>query len=279
MRLLFLFLLILAAGNAIAQGAHSPLSSLYTGIGTYSKHFKDAFSVTSNQATLADFEHSAAGIYGEQRFGVKELRTMSASLVFPVRYGGMGVHINHLGDNKFNNTQLGLAYGRKLGSRVNLGVQFNYHSMRIAGYGNISNITAEIGTIWQVSKKLQLGLHLNNLAGGIAGKRKTEKLPTVYKMGLGYEVSDQFYLSIETVKEENRPVMIKADMQYQFAGQFFTRMRVMTETGQFALGAGYAFKKCRLELISSFHPQLRFTPAILLLFRFNPHKEENKISE
>lgn len=279
MRLLSLVLLALAAGNAAAQTAHSPLKSLYTGIGTYSKHFTDAFSVATNQAVLADFEHSTVGIYGEQRFGIKELQTMATSLVLPVRSGAIGVNIHQLGDAKFSNTQLGLAYGRKLGKRVNLGVQFNYHTIRIASYGNTGIITAEIGTIWQVSEKLQLGLHLNNPAGGIAGKQKAEKLPTVYKMGLGYEVSRQFYLSIETTKQEDRPVIINADMQYQFAGQFFARMRVLTETGQFAAGVGYAFKKFRMELISSFHPQLGFTPAILLLFRFNPHKEENKISE
>jgi hypothetical protein len=279
MRLLFLFLLILAGRMAVAQSAHSPVSSLYTGIGTYSKHFTDAFSVTNNQAVLPDFEYSTAGIYGEQRFGVKELQTVSASLVFPVRSGGMGVQIRHLGNTRFSNTQFGLAYGRKLGSRVNLGVQFNYHFVRIAGYGNIGNITAEIGTIWQVSKKIQIGLHLNNPTGGIARKHQTEQLPAIYKMGIGYEVSDQFYLSIETIREENRPIIIKADMEYQFAGQFFTRMRIMTETGQFAVGAGYALKKCRLEFISSFHPQLRFTPAILILFPFNSQKKEHKVSE
>ncbi len=279
MRPLFFFLLILVGRNAAAQGVHSPLTNAYTGIGTYSKHFTDAFSVIGNQAVLADFDHSVAGIYGEQRFGLKELRTISASVAFPVRSGGIGANIRYLGDSKFNNAQFGLAYGRKLGSRVNVGVQFNYYSMRIAGYGNTSILTAEIGTLWQVSKKLQVGLHLNNPTGGKSGKQQAERLPTVFKMGLGYEASDQFYLSIEITKEESRPVMINADMQYQFAGQFFARMRVITETGQFAAGIGYEYKKCRLELVSSFHQQLGFTPAILLLFRFNTTREENNIPE
>jgi hypothetical protein len=273
MRVFFLIILLSYAGNVPAQMSRTHLSIPYTGIGTYSKNFNDAFSAINNQASLANYKQSAAGIYSERRFLLKELSSVAASIVIPSKAGGIGINAHYSGDVHFNNNQIGLAYARRLNEQVSLGIQFNYNNMRIAGYGNHSTVTFEIGGLWQVTQKIRMGLHVYNPVGGKFGKQQQEKLPAIYTMGMGYEASDNFFIGAEIIKEENQPVAVNAGMQYQFSQQFFARAVVSAATGQFAAGLGLKWKRCKVELISSRHQQLGFTPALILLFHFKNKTE------
>ena len=54
--------------------------------------------------------------------------------------------------------RLGLAYGRKLGSKIDVGAQFNYNGIRIAEYGNAAALSFEIGVIMHLTDKLHTGI-------------------------------------------------------------------------------------------------------------------------
>jgi hypothetical protein len=269
MRYLVFLLLLATSGMVAGQTVHSSLSAPYTRIGTYSKHFTDAFSSVANQGSLAGSSATTAGIYTERKFLLKELSSFLAAVVVPVRQGGIGLNVQYAGNTDFNRSKMGLAYARKLDEKISLGVQFNYHTIRVSSYGNSGVVTVELGTLWQLNKNLRAGIHVYNPLGGKFGKQATEKLAAVYTMGLGYEASDKFFLSTEIVKEEDLPVTVNAGLQYQFATQFFIRAGILTATGVYLAGAGFKKKGYRLEMVSSFHPQLGFTPGVLLLFQFN----------
>ena len=127
----------------MSQTVRRPISSPYLGFGAYSNHHLDVFSFESNQATLAKLNHASAGIYGEKRFFLKELSFYDVAAVIPTRSGNFGLDARYYGFADYNETQLGLAYGRNLGSQIDVGVQFNYYGVRVAGYGNASTINFE----------------------------------------------------------------------------------------------------------------------------------------
>jgi hypothetical protein len=56
------------------------------------------------------------------------------------------------------------------------------------------------------------------------GKNDEEKLASVYSMGIGYDASEKFFMSIEIEKEENKPVNVNAGLQYKFLSQLLTRI-------------------------------------------------------
>jgi hypothetical protein len=136
---------------------------------------------------------------------------------------------------------MGLAYARKLGSKVDIGVQFNYNGIQVSGYGNSSAINFEIGTIFHLTDKLHAGVHAYNPVGGKYGKNSEEKLASVYTVGLGYEASDKFFISAEIEKEENHPVNINGGIQYKFLPQLMARAGIATNTSQ--VYAGLVFLK------------------------------------
>ncbi len=264
-RILFFFCILLI-NSTKAQVLRRPIAATYTGLGAYSINHNDAFSFTANQASLAQTTSLSAGLYGERRFMLQELSSYSAVVVVPTSSGGFGVKANYNGFTDFNETQIGLAYGRKLGSKLDIGAQFNYNSVRINTYGNSAAIGFEVGTVFHLSEKLHTGLQVSNPLGGKYGKNQTEKLSSLYSFGIGYDASKKFLVSVEVQKEEDQPVNVNAGFQYKIIPQLLVRAGLSSATSSVWAGAGIAIKNLRLDIVAGYHPQLGVTPGILLLF-------------
>lgn len=275
MRSKFAFIVLLAIGSisSNSQTLRRPVAAPYIGLGAYSFNHVDAFSFISNQASLAQIKNAAAGVYGERKFMLNELANYNAAIALPTHSGNFGLKAAYSGFSEYNETQIGLAYARKLGSKIDIGVQFNYNGIRVAGYGSASAISFEAGTIFHLSEKLHTGFHVNNPVGGKFGKDQQEKLPSVYTVGLGYDASEKFFFSAEVIKEEDQPVNVNAGLQYKFIPQLLARAGVSSSTSSVWLGLGLSFKSFRLDVTTSYHPQLGLSPGLLLLFNFN--KKEN----
>lgn len=242
----------------------------YTGFGAYSLNHADLFSFTANQASLAQLKNSAAGVYAERRFLLSELNNYTAALGLTTNSGNFGLKANYSGFTDYNEIQLGLAYGRKLGSKLDIGAQVNYNSIRIPnGYGNASAVSFELGTVWHISDRLHTGVHVSNPVGGKFGKDQQEKLSSVYEWGIGYDASEKFLVSAEIQKEEDRPVNVNAGLQYKFIKQLLVRAGMSSATSSAWLGLGLTIKSFRLDITTGYHPQLGITPGILMLFNFN----------
>jgi hypothetical protein len=253
-----------------SQITRRPVASPYIGLGAYSISHADVFSFTSNQASLAQLKNISAGVYGERRFLLSELNYYTAAVALPTSSGNFGIQTGYFGFSDYKETQIGLAYGRKLGSKLDIGVQFDFNSLQIAGYGNSSAINFQIGTIMHLSEKLHAGFHAYNPVGGKFGKDNQEKLASVYTAGMGYEASEKFFVSAEIQKEENKPVSVNAGMQYKFLQQLLVRGGISSATSVVYAGVGLQLKSFRLDITTSHHPQLGVTPGLMLVFSSKP---------
>lgn len=271
----FLILLfILCYSCASAQTVRRPIAAFYTGLGTYSINHVDVFSFTNNQASLAQMKSVAAGVYGERRFMLDELSLYQLAIAVPTKSGNFGVKAGYYGFSEYNESQIGLAYARNLGTKLDVGLQFNYNGVQVSGYGNASAVSFEIGTILHLTDKLNAGIHAYNPVGGKFGKNAEEKLASVYTIGLGYEASDKFFVSAEIEKEENQPVNINAGMQYRFLSQLMARAGIATNTSNVYAGVGLFLKTFHIDVVASYHPQLGITPGLLLIYNSNKKVNE-----
>lgn len=259
-----------------AQTVSTPSAMRYTGIGTYSRHFTDAFSISSNQAALCNLQTPQVGIFTERRFMLQELNFISAVLALPFQNSGVGFTVNHFGFTSYSETMIGVAYGKKLGKKVDIGVQFNYNTVSIAGYGDASAVSIEIGSILHFTDKLTGGIHLYNPSGSKYDKNAPQSILPVCTMGMGYEDGDHFFASIEIAKEQGQPVNVNAGLHYAFYKQFFLRCGIATGVNNSFAGIGIKWSVCRMDLFISYHPQLGFTPALALIFSL---KQQSTTSE
>ena len=249
-----------------AQTLRRPVAASYTGFGAYSLNHVDVFSFAANQASLAQLKSTSVGVYSERRFLLSELNNYTAVIGLPTKSGNFGLKANYAGFSDYNETQLGLAYARKLSNKIDVGLQFNYNSIRINTYGNASAISFEAGTVLHITEKLHAGLHINNPVGGKFGKDQQEKLSSVYGFGLGYDASEKFLVSLEIEKEEDQPVNVNAGFQYKLISQLLVRAGMSSATSSAWLGLGLTVKSFRLDVTTSYHPQLGITPGLMLLY-------------
>ena len=272
-KILLLLLLFFWFNQLTAQSLRYSLAQPYISLSAYSQKQNDPLSFTGNQAALAQSKSAGIGVFGERRFLLRETSVYTLGASLPTRLGNFGIQINYAGFKNFTENKIGLAYARKLGKLIDVGVQFNYYGYRIPAYGNASTINFEIGAMLHLTDKLNAGLHVYNPVGGKLGKNSNEKLAAAYKIGLGYDASDRFFISSEIIKEEDKAVNIIAGLQYQFAKQFFAKAGFISGSTTAYAGAGIAWKNLRLDISASYHPQLGFSPGILLIMNFKSKKE------
>ena len=267
--LLSLPLTILLIGiTANCQNLHRPILASYTGLGAYSITNTDVFSFTANQASLAQLKTASAGVFAEKRFLLNELNNYTAAVGVPTQSGNFGLKAGYYGFSDYNETQVGLAYARKLGHKIDIGAQFNYNGISMAGYGSDAAVSFEIGTVLHLTERLHAGAHFNNPVGGEFGKEQDEKLASVYTFGMGYEASEKFFVSTEIMKEEDQAVNVNLGLQYKFLSTVLARAGMSTNTSTAWLGIGLTLKSFRIDVTTAYHPQLGITPGVLLLFNF-----------
>ncbi len=257
-----------------AQTVRQPLSSMYPGIGAYSKNMADAFSMIVNPAALSNVKSSGVGVYGERRFLLSALNQYTAAGVFTTQSGNFGVQADYFGYSNYNETQLGLGYARSLGSKVDIGVKFNYFNLRLPVYGNASTFHFEAGVVMHLSDKLHAGFSVFNPVGGVLNKQTKEKIAAVYRGGFGYEASERFFITAEIIKEENKNVGVNAAFQYALVKQFLLRGGINTLNSQPFVGAGIKMGQLRLDVAVNYHPQLGVSPAVMFLFNFKQQNDE-----
>ncbi|MEP7144281.1 MAG: hypothetical protein ABI707_15460 [Ferruginibacter sp.] len=248
----------------ISQSLRQPVSAIYPGLGAYSTKHTDVFSFVNNQAALAQLKDPAAGIYGERRFLLEAMSLYAVAIAIPSKMGNFGVNIKYAGFKNFNENQIGLAYARSLGSKVDIGIQFNYYGYHVPSYTSANTIDFEIGAMVHLTNQLNIGIHAYNPVGGSFAKT-AEKLTAAYTVGLGYDVSDIFFMSAEIMKEEDAPVNVNAGIQYRLAKRFFARAGISSASSVVYGGAGVSWKNLRLDVSGSYHPQLGWSPGLLLV--------------
>lgn len=266
-------LLILSTNELNSQSLRYNISMPYSSLGAYSSRQSDPFGFTGNQAALAGVESAGAGVWSERRFMLTETSVYGLAAAVPTKMGNFGLQLNYSGFRNFNDNKIGLAYARRLGKFLDLGIQFNYYGYRIPQYGNASAINFETGVIMHFTEKFHGGLHVYNPAGSKTGKAGDEKLAAAYKIGFGYDATGDFFMSTEIVKEENKPVNVVGGIQYRFMKKFFARAGFSSETGNAFGGAGVGWQNVRIDAAVSHHPQLGFSPGILFIANFKKEKK------
>ena len=266
--IILLFLEVLQSYFAIGQSLRYSTGMPYLNLSAYSTKQTDPFSFTGNQAALAKTNSAGVGIYGERRFLLAENSLFGIAATVPTKLGNFGLQVNYAGFQNFNEQKAGLAYGKSLGDKVDIGIQFNYYGYKIPAYQNGSSVNFEGGAIFHFSEKLNAGIHVYNPVGGTIDKTNNEKLAAVYKFGLGYDASEDFYVSTEIVKEEDQPINVTGGFQYRFKQQFFTRAGFRSDNNTGYAGVGFLYNKLRIAVAASFHPQLGVSPALLLIYNF-----------
>lgn len=247
-----------------AQLLQSPVASAYANTGIGSRRHIDVFTVTANPAVLAQLQHTSVALYHERRFLLNELANTILAAGFATSSGNFGIIIRHAGFSAYSESQASLLHARRVGTKMDAGVQFNYTTTRVGSYGSSAAIGFELASSWQLSEKMQAGVHIGNYFS--PGKQNVERQPFRYTTNWGYEASEKFFVGVTVNKEQYQPVDVQVALQYKLGSIWIARTGISSATSSMWAGAGLCWKRSRLDFVTGYHPQLGITPGIVLFF-------------
>ena len=230
----------------------------------------DIWSIHHNQAGLAFLSKPTAGLYFENRYGISELGIQSAAFALPVKSGTFGTSITHFGYSTYNETKVGFSFAKKFGDAFSAGIQFDYINVHLPeDYGNKGSIIVEAGFIARPITNLSIGAHVYNPTRTKLADYTDERIPTIFRVGAGYNFSERFALNVETEKDLENDVRFKTGLEYMVVEKLFLRTGIATSPNQNYFGIGYEIKNFKADLSFSTNPVLPMSSHISLVYSFN----------
>jgi hypothetical protein len=277
MKQLLLFVFILALNLSLrAQTSDFPVGARSAGMANTSVCLTDIWAVHHNQAALVGLEQAGVGAYYENRFLIFNLNLQGATAVLPTpRVGVFGLTYERFGNNLYNQSRVGLAYGKRLWKFLSVGLQLSYLNTHIAeNYGSRHSFIAEIGLLSQVTPRLRIGFHAFNLTRTKLADAYDERVPMNFRLGAQYDFSKKVRLAVEGEKDLELPAVFKLGVEYFPADVFAIRVGVGTAPFHADFGLGLRLKFLHFDIAGSIHPVLGFSPKASLAYRFNVFKKK-----
>ncbi|MDR0714282.1 MAG: hypothetical protein LBF89_08510 [Bacteroidales bacterium] len=253
--------------NDTAGNDNFPLGARSAGVATASVTYTDIWSSANNQAGLAGLEKTTGSFYYENRWNVKGLAIHAGSVAMPVKSTVIGINYRHFGYTQYSETKIGLAVAKQLWEKIALGVQMDYfHTYYAYDYGRFNVLSAEIGLLCEPVDRLMVGIHLFNVVNSKQKANPDERIPTVMRFGLAYNIRDVATVSVETEKDLRMKAIFKAGLEFVPVKHFSLRCGVSDGwMYQYAFGVGYEWKRFSFDLAFNHHKLLGYSPHFSLV--------------
>ncbi len=269
MRTFLLLSCLLYSASAYCQIGSNTAGSRSHGLANASLTLTDAFSAGNNPAGMAGLESASFGISSMSFYGFSDLTNTWFSGAIPTNSGTFGTSFQYLGDPTFNQAKLGLAYGRKLGENVRIGVQFDYCQTRVNEVGTGNAFTFDAGIQFEPIEGLTTAARLFNPVRAAAGEGfAEERLPTLFAIGAAYEPSEGMLLLAEAEQSLDNELNIKMGIEVPLVEELVLRGGYMSLPSMFTFGAGVRLKVLHINLAGQFHQQLGISPSLGINYTF-----------
>jgi hypothetical protein len=264
-----LFLLLGLVNTGISQSEWIAQGGRSAAMGLSSAAVSDFWSVNNNQAGMAFYDKTAAGVYFENRFLIKELGTQTGAFTLKTKFGVLGATVGYSGDASYSTTKAGLAYARKFGNRFSAGLQLDYIATALGEeYGKRSNITFDAGIMVKITDQFTFGAHTFNPMHVQLSEYSDERIPTTVNAGFSFTFSDKLLLTAEACKNSEFPMELRSGLEYKIGNVAYARVGLSTNPARYTFGFGIDMKNLTFDLSSSVHSQLGYSPQVSMQYAF-----------
>lgn len=267
-----LYLVLLLTGiSYLLEGANEnfPFGGRQAGMANAAVSLHDFWAISHNQAGLANITEVTAGFYFENRYLTREMSFGAAALAVPAAGGVLGISTTWFGFSHYHETKTGVTYARAFGSRLSAAVQLNYLYTFIGdNNGRAGILAAEAGMIYELLPRLYVGAHLFNFTQSRLPAVADEPVAAVLRLGASYFFAENLLLSVETEKDINQDPVFKTGIEYQIIQDIYVRAGLGTQPATNAFGFGIKTGNLKIDLASSFHQVLGYSPQVSLLYHF-----------
>lgn len=220
-----------------------------------------------NQALLPFNKSFSAGLDYQNRFGIPELGTTSAAIIYKAGKAGLGVMYSHFGCKDFARHSGGLACGLKLSEKISAGVQTDIFLEKTPGeYDERNALTFEAGILIKASEKVNAGIHIFN---PVPNSLRKNYLPSSISAGAGIRLNNAIYASAEAEMSTGKDLALMTGFEYNPGKNFRVRGGYKSENNSFSFGIGYMLREVSIDFAFSTHDRLGISSSVSLIYTIN----------
>ena len=266
----FLAFIVFSPFLVHAQTGYSDAGARTNAMGNASVTNTDVYSAQNNQAALGYLETGSAGISSLNYFLIDGgINSYYGVFALPVKTSGtFGLTLNYKGDPTFNQSKIGIGYGRKLTDELAVGLQLDYVGTSTTEVGSGSAFTFDIGLLFKPMQDITIGAKVFNPIRAKTGLDYEQELPALINVGFNYHPSEKINLCAEAEHEIEEILRGKFGIEYHIIDELFLRGGYITNPSMFSCGVGVVVQQFKLDLSAQFHQQLGMSPGLGLSYDF-----------
>lgn len=260
-----LFNIVVCAQELNFRGARS------LAIGSSSVALIDEWSFFNNPGALALIEKARIGINYSNQYSLIEFQQQDASVILPFKKGVFSTGFSYSAFNALSNWRTGLGYSMLLNDNISLGMQFNYFQKRFLQLGNDRKrvLTADIGFLYKITSNWNFGICINDFLGFFV---EEENRFSSVRLGSDISLSDKVNFLLEGYQSTFYSYQLRSGLEYEAIKSLFFRLGYKSNPNEITFGLGYNKASFKLDIASSFHFVLGWSPSISLSYAFDEDK-------
>ena len=245
------------AGNFVRYGGASA-AGLGQSVVAYSKagYFQ-------NQALITRFDSMYIELYSAIPFAITEFGTHSLFAAAPLLGGVTSFQYQYFGYQSYNENKAGLAYARKLGKGLSIGVQLSWVRVYIPDpYETSNHLLAEVGIAYELNKYLNFGAHIFNPTLSTPVSDNSETPETAIRAGVSYRPVDVVVCNVELVQWLNHKTSFRVGIDLQLTSNFSVQTGYNHDSQTVGVGLGLELKSFVVVFAGSYHNVLGYSPHL-----------------
>jgi hypothetical protein len=235
------------------------------------------WAVANNPACLNGPEGISAGLSVMNRYLLEELKDVSFAVNYCFQKNGIGITGSLSGFGPYIKQWYGISYGHKFSRAISSGISLIYVNSGSSEnrYTNHS-ITYKIGMETVMGNRTTLSFCGLNPFGAAYSSNAQVKPPSVYCLGITYQVSDGLQVEAEIESGTKTRSIIKAGMEYGVQERFFLRLGLLSSPFNLTSGIGLTMKYLALDIALAYHSYLGFSPVISIIYNNQTRNHEGE---
>lgn len=217
---------------------------------------REVWSLQNNPAGTAYLEGWHAGLYYENRWGLRETAFKSAVLMRSVEgVGCLGLGVEQFGGTKYSENKLGVGYARDFGPYLQMGLQADLLWLHWGeGYPDRRGVGFTLGMQSQLTEQCRVGACLYSPIALARDTADSAWRPMGMRFGWAYRFTDTFVAQGELEYDHSRQgVRIGSGFEYVVADRFQFRAGAQYHPNLLSFGAGYRIGGVHVEVSAQLH--------------------------
>jgi hypothetical protein len=240
-----------------------------TAMGNNGTAVTDVWALQANPSGITSLEKPTLSLNFIRHLFSNEISTQALVAVVPFKNNFAGASFQRYGFAEYNENKIGFAYAKKLGNKLSIGLNANYHQLRIASYGASTGFSIDVGALYHFSKEFTFGVFLSNLS-----KQKfssTEiliEIPTSFNVGASYLASDKVLIATSVSKKLDESIDVSLGIDYKIISLLSLRGGLSAKPFKQYAGFGLNFKKFLLDMATTYDANFGYAPQIGIGYAF-----------